>query len=275
MIPWGDQVYCGTTDTDYEGDPALVSADRADIDYLLAAVDAYFPTVKVRPEEITATWAGLRPLIRAEGVAPSQVSREHVITVDPDGLVSIAGGKLTTHRRMGAEVVEEAVEVMKKGGHTLPPLKAVNTAQLPLPGAVDWPEDDDGTIVAQRIAEAATGLLPAETCRYLADRYGTRALDLARTAVADQRLLQPLVPGRPEILAQVDWAVHNELACTVTDVLERRTQLYFRDVDQGLGAVDVVADRMAELLDWSVAERARMVEGYRAEVARSRAWKTG
>lgn len=273
VIPWGDQVYCGTTDTDYEGDPADVAADRADIDYLLAAMNDYFPAANIVPDDITATWAGLRPLIRTEGVAPSQVSREHVITTDDDGLVSIAGGKLTTHRRMGAEVVDEAVRILEKHGRTHAPLKPARTDKRPLPGAVDWPAKDDGTAVAAKIAEAAGGVLPEATCRYLADRYGTAGIALAKAAAADQRLLAPLVPGRPEILGQVDWAVQNELAVTVTDVLERRTQLFFRDRDQGLGAIDVVAERMAELLGWSDEERARMSDGYRAVVARSRRWK--
>jgi glycerol-3-phosphate dehydrogenase len=273
IIPWGDQVYIGTTDTDYEGDPAEVCATRADIDYLLAAVDAYFPTTKIDPSEITATWAGLRPLIRAEGVPPSQVSREHVITSDADGLVSIAGGKLTTHRRMGAEVIEEMIRTMDKAGHVHPPLKTVNTAQLPLPGAIGWSEDDEGATVIARVEEAARGNLPKATCRYLADRYGSRAVDLVNLAVQHQELLQPLVPGRPEIMAQVDWAVQEELAMTVTDFMERRTQLFFRDRSQGLSALDVVADRMATLLGWSEATRSRYAEEYRNEVARSRKWR--
>ena len=272
IIPWADQVYVGTTDTDYEGDPAEVAADRADIDYLLEAVAAYFPTVKFEPHEITSTWAGLRPLIRAEGVAPSQVSREHVITVDDDGLVSIAGGKLTTHRRMGAEVVDATVEVMKRHGHEHPELKVVNTAQLKLPGALDWPAGGVAD-VARQVAEAGNGRLDEKTCAYLADRYGTRAVALARLAASEQRLSQPLVPGRPEILAQVDWAVTTEHARTVTDVLERRTQLYFRDTHQGLGAVSVVGERMAELLGWSDEERAASERRYQDEVARSRAWR--
>ncbi|MDP2311852.1 MAG: glycerol-3-phosphate dehydrogenase/oxidase [Pseudomonadota bacterium] len=273
-IPWGDQVYIGTTDTDYEGDPRDVAADAADIAYLLQAVDAYFPEVHLRPDEITATWAGLRPLIRAEGVAPSQVSREHVITTDPDGLISIAGGKLTTARRMGAEVVDEAVEWMKKSGNPPATSRSVNTGQLPLPGAVGWPADDDGTEVAQKVLEAAGGHLELPTCRYLADRYGTLAIDLVREAADDRRLLQPILPGRPEIVGQIDWAVRYEMALTVTDFMARRTQLFFRDADQGLGAIPTVAGRMAELLGWSDEQARHSANAYRDEVARSRQWRS-
>lgn len=273
VIPWGEQVYIGTTDTDYDGDPREVAADQADIDYLLEVINIYFPKVQLTHDDIFSTWAGLRPLIRTDGVAPSAVSREHVITIDPDGLISIAGGKLTTCRRMGGEVIDRALEWLKLIGHKVDGIKTVHTDQLPLPGAVGWPEDDDASRVSKLVAEASGGRLPEATCSYLANRYGTRAVDVAKLAAANQRLMQPLAPGRPEILAQVDWAVTEELAQTVTDFLERRTQLYFRDIDQGLGAVDAVAERMAELLGWSDAEKQCSADGYRAEVARSRRWR--
>jgi glycerol-3-phosphate dehydrogenase len=231
------------------------------------------PGLRVRPEEITATWAGLRALIRAEGVPPSQVSREHVITEDPEGMITIAGGKLTTHRRTGIEVVEQVLKWLRSSGRGHSPVKSVDSAHLPLPGAVDWPADDDGKIVAGQVDAAAGGRLPAPTCRYLADRYGTLALPLVKEAVKDERLLAPLVPGRPEILGQVDWAVHEELAATVTDFMERRTQLFFRDEQQGLTAVPAVAQRMVALLGWTEAQREESVREYEEEVARSRAWR--
>jgi glycerol-3-phosphate dehydrogenase len=71
----------------------------------------------------------------------------------------------------------------------------------------------------------------------------------------------------------VDWAVREELAATVCDVMIRRTQLFFRDVDQGLGAAHRVADRMAELLGWDEATKAKELARYEAEVALSRAWR--
>lgn len=276
VIPWGEAVYIGTTDTDYEGDPRDVAATREDIDYLFEAVSFYFPTAALRYDDVSSTWAGLRPLIRADGLSPSQVSREHTITVDPDGLISIAGGKLTTCRRMGAEVVQRAVDWLILSGHTPEALRPVDTSRLPLPGAVGWPEDDEeGESVARMVAEAAAGALSEQTVRYLTDRYGTRAIGLARLAQQDQALRAPLVPGRPEILAQVDWAVQHELACTVTDVMERRTQLFFRDRDQGLTAVEAVSVRMATLLGWDEATRERSAEQYRQEVALSRSWREG
>jgi glycerol-3-phosphate dehydrogenase len=86
-------------------------------------------------------------------------------------------------------------------------------------------------------------------------------------------LTEPIVPGRVEIMAQVDFGVREELAASVSDVLIRRTQIFLRDHDQGLGSVGKVANRMAELIGWSAAERQKSIDDYRAEVALSRKWK--
>lgn len=274
-IPWGEQSYIGTTDTWYEGKPEDVAADAWDVEYLLEAGNAYFPEAKLTLDDVISTWAGLRPLIGQSDRAESSVSREHEILVDTDGLITIAGGKLTTFRRMGAEVVSRALDMLALMGRVPPGIRDAHTGREPLPGAVGWPEDDNVERVARDVEEAAAGRLPPGTAAHLANRYGTRGIDIARLAAGEQRLLAPLVPGRPEILALVDWSVQRELAQTVSDVMVRRTQLYFRDRDQGLGALDAVADRMAELLGWSEERRTQEVLEYQAEVARSRQWREG
>ena len=144
-----------------------------------------------------------------------------------------------------------------------------------MPGAVGWPEDDDHEKVADRVFEASGGAISKETAQLLANTYGMRGVDVARLAAEDPALAAPLVEGRPEILAQVDWAVKAELAHGCVDVLKRRTQLYFRDHNQGLSALPVVAGRMAELLGWNDELRGLREEAYRAEVARSRRWREG
>lgn len=274
-IPWGEQSYIGTTDTWYEGKPEDVAADAWDVEYLLEAGNAYFPEARLTSDDVISTWAGLRPLIGQSDRAESSVSREHEILVDTDGLITIAGGKLTTFRRMGAEVVSRALDMLALMGRVPPGIRDAHTGREPLPGAVGWPEDDNVERVARDVEEAAAGRLPPGTAAHLANRYGTRGIDIARLAAGEQRLLAPLVPGRPEILALVDWSVQRELAQTVSDVMVRRTQLYFRDRDQGLGALDAVADRMAELLGWSEERRTQEVLEYQAEVARSRQWREG
>jgi glycerol-3-phosphate dehydrogenase len=85
--------------------------------------------------------------------------------------------------------------------------------------------------------------------------------------------MKPIVPGRVEIMAQVDFGVREELAASVTDIMLRRTQIFFRDYDQGLGAVDEVATRMAHLIGWSDDEKQKSIDDYKAVVARSRRWR--
>ena len=274
VIPWGTETYIGTTDTDFDGDPRDVAADGEDVRYILEAVDSYFPEVHLSPDDVIATWAGLRPLIRQDGVSESSVSREHKILVDDDGLVTIAGGKLTTYRRMGDEVIGTIVGEMRKAGHVPEDLRVVHTDREPLLGAVGWPEGPNAAQTVRALVVDAVGeRLDDDIIDHLVWRYGTRAVELGRYAVADQARLQRLVDGRPEIMALVDWAVEQEVACTVSDVMTRRTQLFFRDVDQGMTAVDAVAARMQQLLGWADAERDFFAAEYRDEVGLSRRWR--
>lgn len=273
-IPWGDRTYVGTTDTDFQGDPGGVHATSDDVDYLLDAANHYFPDASLVREDVLSTWAGVRPLISEEGAGnESNVSREHAIEVDEDLLVTIAGGKLTTYRRMAAEVVDKALGVLMMRGLAPTDLRAARTDKEPLPGAVGWPEDDDHGKVEARVKEAGQGRVGDDTAALLASTYGTRGVDVAELAAGDQRLAARLVDGRPEILAQIDFAVTHELASTVRDALIRRTQLFFRDHDQGLGCAEPVAERMAELLGWDADRQVEEVLAYQREVALSRRWR--
>ena len=277
-IPWGAQTYIGTTDTDYEGAPEDVAASSDDVDYLLDAANAYFPEYPLGREDVISTWAGLRPLIAPQGepgeVSESQVSREHQVLVGQDGLITIAGGKLTTFRRMAAEVVDKAVELLRLTSQ-LPAaeLEDAHTERQPLPGAVGWPEDDDAAKVVAVVMDAGKGRIPKTVARYLVERYGTRGVGVAALCAADAQLAKPLIVGRPEVLAQVDWSVNEELAATVTDFMVRRTQIFFRDADQGLGCAESVGARMQKLLGWTDAQRDASIRAYRDEVALSRRWR--
>jgi len=272
-IPWGERTYLGTTDTDWDGDPALVAADLADVDYLIQASAHFFPDNPLHYEDVTATWAGLRPLINQEGVRESEISREHQVDVEPDGMVTVAGGKLTTYRRMAAEVVDKALDVLRMAGWEIDPPRHADTAREPLPGAVGWPKDDDDSQLVADIISASGELFAEDTARYLAGSHGMLGMDVAVLAAARPDLAARLVPGRPEVLACVEWAVTRELAATVDDVLQRRLPLFFKDTDQGLGCAEAVADHMAGLLGWTAERREVELARYRHEVGISRAWR--
>ncbi|MGF1465920.1 MAG: glycerol-3-phosphate dehydrogenase [Sandaracinaceae bacterium] len=277
-IPWGDRTFLGTTDTDFEGDPATVAATSADVDYLIDASAAYFPDHPLTREDVISTWAGIRPLMAPPGedgqVEEGQVSREHRILVGEDGMITIAGGKLTTYRRMARECVDTAVQLLELLGGPLD-VGPARTDKAPLPGAVGWPEDDDHDLVARRVEAAAEGRLAADVAHHLGDTYGTRGIALARRVAEAPALGRRLVDGCRDVWAQVEHAVTEELASTVSDVMMRRTQLYYRAADQGLGVAAAVADVLQQHLGWSDEERDASLEAYRREVGLSRAWRSG
>jgi len=276
-LPWGERTYVGTTDTDYDGAPGEEAANLEDVDYLIAASNHYFPTKQIGREDVISTWAGLRPLIAPEPevgeMSESQVSREHQIVIGGDGLITIAGGKLTTYRKMAKECVDVAVNLLKLSGALPEDIHSGQTFKYPLPGAVGWPEDDDHERVAAELAEQCDCGLSEEVALHLVDTYGMRGLELAKRCAAYPTLMESIVPGRVEIMAQVDFGVQEELAASVSDIMIRRTQIFFRDLDQGLGSVDKVANRMAELIGWSDEEKQKSIDDYKAEVALSQRWK--
>ena len=276
-LPWGERTYVGTTDTDYEGAPGEEAATLEDVDYLIEAANYYFPNDQINRDDVISTWAGLRPLIAPEPevgeMSESQVSREHQIVIGEDGLITIAGGKLTTYRKMAKECVDLAVNLLKLTGKLPEDIQSGQTFRFPLPGAVGWPEDDDHDKVAAELAEACECDLSNEVSRHLVDTYGMRALELAKLCVGDPSLTQPIVPGRVEIMAQVDFGVDEELAASVSYIMIRRTQIFFRDADQGLGVIEKVATRMAHLIGWSDEEKQKSIDDYKAEVALSQRWK--
>ncbi|MCP4500845.1 MAG: glycerol-3-phosphate dehydrogenase [Deltaproteobacteria bacterium] len=275
-LPWGDETYIGTTDTDFPGDPATVAATTDDVNYLIDATNAYFTGMQICKDDVRATWAGLRPLAAPppkEGtVDESAVSREHQIIVGQDGLLSIVGGKLTTFRRMSAEAVDIASRLLQLSGGQVD-LEACSTEKDPLPGGVGWPDDDDHDKVASKIAEASGGAVDEEVGRLLADSYGMRALKIAENCKKDPSLAEPIIESRLEIMGQVEWACTHEFAASVSDVFIRRTQLFYRDVDQGLGAVEKVATRLQKMLGWSDDDKKQSIDAYQEQVAQSRAWR--
>ena len=107
----------------------------------------------------------------------------------------------------------------------------------------------------------------------LAKTYGMRGVKVAGLIADDARLAEPMVEGRPEIMAQVSWAVESELAATLPDMFIQRTQLFYRDRDQGLGGLEKVANHMGQLLAWSDERRELEVARYQQDVALSRAWR--
>lgn len=276
-IPWGDRTYVGTTDTDADGDPGDVHATKKDVDYLLEACEAYFPRFPLSPADILATWAGLRPLLappeKSDHMSESQVSREHHLMVDRDGLVTIAGGKLTTFRLMAMETVDEVVR--RIDGPRVPKRRKEKLSRGLLPGAANLAKPVIRKQLEARVDAIVGGSLDADVVQHLVDVYGAQATRIAALVARDPALGKRLSEDRPEIVAQLEWAAEVELACTVEDVLVRRTQIFFRAKDQGEGVAKQVARFLGDKLGLDETEQARQVKAYMHEVSLSRAFRDG
>jgi len=254
VVPWpdGDDVYLGTTDTDWDGpldDPACLPDD---VDYVLDAANGVI-TEPIGRHDVTAVWAGLRPLLAAGqghhvSARTADLSRRHTVAVSAHGMITVTGGKLTTYRRMA----EDTVDVVAKslGPAAGPGAQRCRTKHLELVGS--------SGLEALRRPGAATRLgVGEDVLGALVGRHGGETPAVLELASGRPELLEPLVPGLPHIRAEAVWAVRHEMAMTVDDVLSRRTRSVLR---RALAAADA-APGVGELLapEWgrTSAEAAR------------------
>jgi glycerol-3-phosphate dehydrogenase len=261
ILPWNDLTYIGTTDTDYSADPSAVAATRDDVVYLLRSANALFPAARLTEDDVRSTWAGLRPLLREDGGrAPSAVSREHALVEGSRGMLTIAGGKLTTYRAMAAEAVDRVADRLKRK------FPRALTDVIPLPGG------NAADLEPFRARGAPLGL-PAAVSDRLVDRYGTECAGIHNLGMKNRSLFDRLHPSHPAIEAEVLHALRREMALTVEDVLVRRLHLYHETRDHGLRAAERVAQLMAAELGWSAERTREEVTGYRRYVAEGEKWR--
>lgn len=262
VIPWGSGTLVGTTDTDYLGSLDDVRADRGDVAYLLDAVNHYFPAAKLGIDDVVSAYAGLRPLVAPEagrnGGGPSAVSREEAILESPDGLISLAGGKLTTFRRVAITVVDRVVRALRRQGERrrFPPSQS---HRKPLLGA--------------GCGQARTGdVLPLAEAgwEHLARRYGSRVSDVLGLLNGQARMREPLAPPARDLRGEVCIAATTEMAVRIEDVLRRRLHVALKDPSQGLAVVEEVVSLMADALGWDADRRDLELAAYRCRIERER-----
>jgi glycerol-3-phosphate dehydrogenase len=252
VLPWGDLSYIGTTDTDADMSADEVRVTSADVTYLLRSANAAFPDAHLTTNDVISGWAGLRPLL----------SREHAIDESAHGLVSIVGGKFTTYRIMARDVVDRVAKRL----HALdgrPVAPHPPTDREPLPGG----EAADLEVLVEAARARGT---PEPTARHLVASYGSEAAAVLNLVDRERSLGEPIVRGRPEIWAEVTYAVERELAQRVQDVLIRRLHLYYETRDQGQSVAGAVASRMKKLLGWDDTREAEELRDYAQMLERGR-----
>ena len=257
IIPWADKWIVGTTDTPYTGDRAEPFASREDVQYIVDQANRVL-TPQIKIDEIIGVYAGLRPLVaNNKGSATTKLSREHTVDRPAPGFVSIAGGKYTTYRIMGRDVIDLAVNELRK----LSPESV--TEKLPLIGA-----DGYFALVQQIEAIADESGLDSQTVTHLLNRYGSLISEILDLIKADASLAKKLDADLPYLKAEIYYAVSHEGARSVDDVISRRTRISFEAHNQGLDLADAIAEIIAPVLGWYTKERKASVAAYELLVER-------
>jgi glycerol-3-phosphate dehydrogenase len=249
-LSWYGRTLIGTTDNDFEGNIDHPRPAGEDVAYLLDAVNEFFD-VSLGTADLVGAYAGVRPLIATGDPKKSvDISRKAELYETSSGMLTITGGKLTTWRRMAKQTVDRLVE---REGREAP----CHTAEIPL-GMEARPDD----------LEAPAGV-GDEALEQLAFRYGHAARKVLAVAREDSKLAEPIVPGRPDLLAEAVIAARHEQARTVADVLLRRTRLGLLAAPQlrDPAPARAVAAALGGELGWSRREVKRAAEAWPAAAA--------
>jgi glycerol-3-phosphate dehydrogenase len=205
-MPWQGLLMLGTTDTDFDGDPAGCAVTPADVDQVLGEASVALSGETLRAGAIRYSFAGLRVLPLGGG-STAEARREHLIRTGRGGMVSIAGGKLTTHRRIAVDVLRRLDE---------PRVRYLEPTDSPLPGA------------ARRATAPPFGGIDPALVAHLTGIYGDRAIDVLAQRHEHANALERIHPRGPDVWAQAYHAVEHEWALTVEDLVRRRTTLAVR-----------------------------------------------
>jgi glycerol-3-phosphate dehydrogenase len=265
-VPWGETCIVGTTDVDHRGDLDRVYVTASEAESILTSAQKVFPKAKLVQHDVISTFAGLRPLISGEGKAAYQVSRDHHIFESDAGLISIVGGKLTTHRRMAQDVVDVASKKLE-AGFGVKTKQDCRSGRLSLAEATFDPELELTGLVEDYAQ------FDREILTHLALTYGPAASTVLALAKADEGMRCRIVPGEPYIRAEVPYAIQHEMAMTLSDFLIRRTHIIHQDSDQGRGCAASVAAMMALPLEWDATEIERQIERYCQQVELTRVFQ--
>jgi glycerol-3-phosphate dehydrogenase len=221
IVPWLGMYLIGTTDLKYEGDLDRVKADNDEVDYLIQETNRIFPAANIGRDDVKFTYSGVRPLPYSEGKKAGSISRNHILFDHRrDGvqnIISLIGGKLTTYRQVGEELVEAACRKLGKIAGPSP------TRTVPLPGAIR-PQDPR---IEGAIAQYGNRV-PKASIHYLFGIYGAMAEQVLSLIDQAPDLAEPLLPELPDIKAQAVYAIQYEFAYTLVDICRRRTTLAMR-----------------------------------------------
>ncbi len=258
IIPWRGHSLIGTTDTEFRGDPDSLSVQDQDVSNFLAEINQALPKARLTEADILYRYAGMRPLVDQESKV-YQASRKYEI-IDHHrqgikGYISAVGGKYTTSRNLARKLTDRIMARLDS------PKVACLTAGKRLPGAVSG---SFRGYVEQACQEEAK-LLDRDILKNLVWTYGSRHIELIDLVKRDPNLGHRLQSGRPEIMAQIVFAIESEMACTLCDILVRRTGFATLGSPQP-AALDRIVRLAGRLLGWGAERRQSEKETLRQKI---------
>ncbi|MGE7905844.1 glycerol-3-phosphate dehydrogenase/oxidase [Peribacillus sp. NPDC094092] len=259
-IPRAGKAYVGTTDTFYDGDPAVPTVTAEDRAYLLKSIHYMFPEVNITGDDIESSWAGVRPLILEEGKNPSEISRKDEIWESDSGLITIAGGKLTGYRKMAKTTVDLlAGKLAQQSDKTY---QASSTKEMPISGGDVGGSSNFSHYIKQHIQMGVDSGLAVKDTEEILAMYGSNALvlfDIAKSEGDGESR-----SGLPKkLFVQLKYALDHEMAATPVDFFFRRTGTLLFDIDLVQTHKHAVIDYMAGYFGWTDStkmERANQLE---------------
>ncbi|MFE4079025.1 FAD-dependent oxidoreductase [Paenarthrobacter sp. YIM B13468] len=246
---WGNTSYLGTTDEDYNGNLDDVNCTREEMDFLLEGARSAL-NIDVEPEDVLGSIGGCRPLVAPPGGKTLEVKRNHEIRTDPDGLVTVVGGKLTTSRHMAEQTIDAAQKVLGEN-------RRCRTKNAYLLGAAGYDAE----------AIVASGGLAS----HLGERYGTEARFVTDILAEDPGLNKPIIDGLPYLEAEVIYSARHEMARNVDDIMSRRTRARLVARDASAEAAERVGQLLMKELDLPATEIDAQVASYKNQTAHERA----
>jgi len=248
-IPWQRRLLVGTTDEEISPGTELV-VPKEDIDYLLRHLNQYLAT-PVTPGDIVSGFAGARPLVASgDNVDTKKLARDDVIEVDSaSGLISIMGGKWTTHRAMAEDTIHRVQQALGA------PQTDSRTRNYVLYGGQGF-TDDFWKQLCRRFP------ISEKTARHLAGKFGTAAVEVLALGEGSPALMELILEGGSAIRAEVIYSVRHEMACTIEDVLARRLGMQFYSWRDAIDAAPLVGSLMAEELQWTSSVAREAVTSY-------------
>lgn len=253
-IPRGKITYVGTTDTRYDGDPKDVKTELVDAMYLIHAVNNMFPDIELELEDIESSWAGLRPLIYEEGKSAGELSRKDEIFESKNGLLSIAGGKLTGYRKMAERIVDMiAKRITKEYDHQLKP---VQTETILLTEQPFENYNDVKTYVKELLPKLAAYGFDKNEVKALVHRYGNQFSFILEKF---ETLKNP-DPKTRLALAELWYALNYEMVAEPLDFFERRTGMLYFDASLMTKLKEPILKEFSRVFNWDDATYEKQLE---------------